>query len=929
MLGSGNMKEMQMQNEQGAARQSNRDWVVNPGEHAYMQDTTKGAIKTHTGPIVINQTGQEQPVIFDEGKFRTVSTIEEAVRQAPRAGEGDYIVLENPAENASHPEEAAVSNLPNLRHGCKVNIPGPDTFALWPGQTAKVIKGHHLRSNQFLLVRVYNEEEARKNWGKAVVKQAAQQTGSEGDDEKGGKGGKDGKDAKKETSGEATILSKAESLDLTIGQRLIIRGTDVSFYMPPTGVEVVPDENGSYVRDAVTLERLEYSILIDEDGNKRYEQGPKVVFPEPTEEFWTEGGKRKFKAVELNKIQGIHVKVIAPYEESGKKYKEGDEIFLTGKDCAIYYPRPEHSIIQYGDRMKHYAVAVPAGEGRYVMNRENGEIKTDKGPEMLLPNPVTHVIVRRVLSDKQVSLWYPGNVDALSYNRNLRAVSSEAGLEGSAGHVTEQVYTSSLRQAYGTGNAAYFADAMQADEMDADYEHAIPGGIRRGTKFTRPRELTLDTKYDGVPVICPWTGYAVMVVSKTGDRQVVVGPKTILMGYDEDLEVLTVSTGKPKNTDNLKEIVYLRVKNNKVSDIVEDVMTKDHVSLNIKLSFRVDFEGEPERWFEVENYVKFLCDHVRSMLKGSIRRMDIEEFYGDGVAVVRDIILGKHEPIGGETEEEGEEPKTARPGLFFEENGMRVVDVEVLMIQITDARVRDMLEDAQFEAVSGNILLAQAEKALKITCRQEDIKRQKAKAEAQTVVNDLKLEAERISEDQKVQKAHQDAKLARLEKDAKLADADEAVLDLKAERKLSRDKAVWNDKLKVAKDEQAMRIEELEKEAKLTVERFGAMQNGFSEALLALSSQDTMAKIAEALSVQQLIGGRSVADVLCKVFHGTSLEGMMGELLEKASGSGFKKVAYEEKSTRGGGVGPKQDGTGPHGQGEGPGGGRADGSGRR
>ena len=39
------------------------------------------------------------------------------------------------------------------------------------------------------------------------------------------------------------------------------------------------------MRDALTLERLEYCILVDQNGKKRYERGPQVVFPEPTEAF--------------------------------------------------------------------------------------------------------------------------------------------------------------------------------------------------------------------------------------------------------------------------------------------------------------------------------------------------------------------------------------------------------------------------------------------------------------------------------------------------------------------------------------------------------------------------------------------------------------------------------------------------------------------
>jgi major vault protein len=60
--------------------------------------------------------------------------------------------------------------LPNLDAGRKVNIPGPVSFALWPGQMMRVLQGHHLRSNQYLLVRVYDEEAAKLNWKNAVIK---------------------------------------------------------------------------------------------------------------------------------------------------------------------------------------------------------------------------------------------------------------------------------------------------------------------------------------------------------------------------------------------------------------------------------------------------------------------------------------------------------------------------------------------------------------------------------------------------------------------------------------------------------------------------------------------------------------------------------------------------------------------------------------
>ena len=46
-------------------RNAKRDLVLAPSEYAYMQDVTKGIVKTYTGPTVINPTAQERPVVFD------------------------------------------------------------------------------------------------------------------------------------------------------------------------------------------------------------------------------------------------------------------------------------------------------------------------------------------------------------------------------------------------------------------------------------------------------------------------------------------------------------------------------------------------------------------------------------------------------------------------------------------------------------------------------------------------------------------------------------------------------------------------------------------------------------------------------------------------------------------------------------------------
>ncbi|HEV7554154.1 MAG TPA: hypothetical protein VGO00_01800, partial [Kofleriaceae bacterium] len=497
-------------------RNSKRDLVLAPSEYAYMQDVTKGIVKTYTGPTVINPTAQERPVVFDPNtKLFSPCNLEEAVQQIAIAPEGYYIILRNPSMKYDHPPAGGVYPAPDLSIGRKINITGPCAFALWPGQMVKLVQGHHLRSNQYLLVRVYNEDEARKNWGQAVIKPASA----------------DGDIA-------ARPIGRVPA-DLTVGKQLIIKGTDVSFYIPPTGVGVVVDEQGNWVRDAVTLERLEYCILVEQNGKKRYERGPQVVFPEPTEAFITsKDGARKFRAIELSEIQGLHIKVIAPYSENGRDHKEGDELFITGKETAIFFPREEHSLIRYDGRDKHYAVAVPAGEGRYAMNRKTGEIHMVRGPAMLLPNPIDEVIVRRVLSDRECGTWYPSNAEVLHYNRSLRSLEDNGAAR--PGAVAEGEVQKRVRGP---------ASPAQQVAMGAAAPAQFGESLDRSNQFTKPRTIVFATKYEGVPSTNVWVGYAVLVVDKQGRRRVEQGPKNLLLEYDETLEVVQLSTGKPKTTD--------------------------------------------------------------------------------------------------------------------------------------------------------------------------------------------------------------------------------------------------------------------------------------------------------------------------------------------------------------------------------------------
>ncbi|HEY6174432.1 MAG TPA: hypothetical protein VIX73_08320 [Kofleriaceae bacterium] len=829
--------------------ENKRDLVLPPGSYAYMQDVTKGVVKTYSGPTVINPTAQERPVIYDPASntFRGTTALEDAMRIAPIAAEGYYIILRNPARANKHPDEGSAQPAAELEIGRAIIVPGPATFALWPGQSAEVIEGHHLRSNQYLLVRVYNEDEARRNWSKAVVKPATTDAGGTA----------------------AADPVAAPPPDLTVGKQLIIRGTEVSFYIPPTGIEVVRDAGSeSYAREALTLERLEYAILVDENGKKRYEVGPQVVFPLPTERFVEardDAGRpsKKFRAVELNEIQGLHIKVIADYVEAGVAHRAGDELFITGRDTAIYFPREEHSAIKYDGKAKHFATAIPAGEARYVMNRLTGEIRTVRGPAMLLPDPRSEVIVRRVLGDRECAAWYPGNADALAYNQGIRALMHNVPTTRQGAVSEGDIERGGKRVARPGGGGA--AAAMEASRVSGD-QALVADEFSRASTYTQPRTITLDSKFQGAPQITVWTGYAVLVVSKTGRRRVELGPATVLLDYDEGLETLGLSTGQPKSSDRVIETPYLQVENNQVSDML-GVETRDHVHVRLRLAYRVDFTGDPLRWFAIENYVKLLCDHTRSVLKSQLRRHAIEEFYASSTDRIRDIVLGAPGEGG------------RRPGMAFAVNGMRIVDVDVLEVALEDDKIRALLEQSQHDVVRASIDLSNLSRELAVTRQREAIARETAEVKQATRVRQDELARELAASELATALTRIGNALRESDERRKLVDVEQAIDGLKLAGRLDRVARERDQELAFGAREQAQQIELLRAQAETAVQRFTAASGNFSEALLALGRHETMVKVAEAWSVQRLVEGESLGDTLTRLFHNTPLKPLLDKLV--------------------------------------------------
>lgn len=798
-----------------------RDLVLSTNEFCFLQSKTNGAIKTYTGPITMTISAQESLVVFNAKtkKFEETQDFEKAKQLFISAPEGWYVVLKNPATDNSHPEAAKAVNSPTLEIGRKINIAGPVSFSLFPGQMTRVIRGHRLRSNQYLLARVYDAEAARKGIGTATIV---------------------------DTEGKEVTATPEEYF---VGQMIVIKGTEVSFYIPPTGIEVIPIENSNeYVRDAVTLERLEYAILKDEDGEKRYIHGPAVVFPKPTETFVAAPkGGLIFRALELSPISGIYVKVIAAYDEEKNgeiiHHPIGEELFITGNDQMIYYPRPEHAMIQYDGKYMHHAIAIPEGEGRYILNRLTGEITTVRGPQMYLPDPRTEVVVKRKLTNKECDLMYPGNSEVLIYNSGLteQAVERMAkkGLTGSA-------VTDALNSVYSTANQE---SALAIFEANAN--------ISRGVSYTKPRTITLDTKYEGVVAVDVWTGYAINVVSKSGDREVVIGPATRLFDYDETVEAITVPYG-----DKEEITAFLKTENNKVSDII-NAQTADFVDVQIKLSYYVDFlEDYKDSWFAVNNYAKYLCDNMRSLIKREIRTYNIKDFYADSTEIIRNIVLD----ISTDTE------ATDKPfGRLFRTNGMLVNDVDIIGIGV-EKDIAMILEKHQNELIQKSVELADAAARMEVVTALADVKKREAELNNKTALYALELEQKRTEEEM-----HNEEMIRVKKREAKAAEVQaqndlQGILTAIQSAEMARIKEKQDAEIAHAKE-----LAEIEKAKQVAYaatvkEIMSSIQPDLVAAISASTQAELLKEGMASISPYAIANGESVADTVNKLLRGTSLE---------------------------------------------------------
>ena len=929
---------------------------VTEREFLWVQDDDKGEVILHVGPTMVSPTAADRVVRDDgHGGFR-----EDSGNRPQRMIElmdSQYAVLSNPlAEPDEGPNgrfRPGRNESRSLRNGTRHMIPGPCSFYLRPGQRVEVRDAHELASNQYLVVKVYGEVDTSAPYHEITARSAAITTATAEDASGSSQGG----------------LQGTQPTELTRGQLIVIRGLDTQFYIPPTGVDVVPDlsvdaagtkltaaaarkllrslpaapqplsrrdlpasqnlsevglapeevaqaamevqalddelyeqkakraprrklggveqaarmrqvvqrpaaappaaaavgeagelsedevrgllasdvhrqalerevRKARLVRQAVVLGEKEFCVILDADGKRQIKVGPARVFPGPYDSFMTRGShNRIYYAYELLPQRALWLRFIAP---------------ITGERLAARLPRCvelEQESYSAGDEL------ILTGVNSFFFPFNEIEILHPLTGQPHVGNDHSDVFIEAIGIDQKSGI----------YVRDL--TTGEARLV--------------------RGKRSYLVDPRR----EVHITRAVP--VEQWNLWIGANE---PHKRSRTPVTTPWAlsitvphNTAVLAASADGHR-VIEGPCVELLEYEETLVPMTLSTGTPKTDDRTLRTCFLRTVGNQVSDVIR-VETADFVEIDVRVSYRVTFSASlRERWFTHDNYVAVLCDHLRSLVRGSCRQIVLTELWPNIPTLIRDIILGAKTDEG-------------RTGRLFDVNGMHVTEVEVLSSEVLDEEIAELLERVQRDSVSRQIGDRQAAEQLGSEKLQHAIERDRLALQSETrqrrdefeqLVRGFELQA-------RLAQARGDEDVARLATEFAIARA-KAELEAQAERdqtaavaaaerlgvqigaRVQADHKLHEEEQAHARAMGTLELERIPARSAATVAERQAVQPALVEALTALGDKLVLGEVAQNMNLVSLFKGKDVATLFAELMGGTKLARTIREMLPPAEG---------------------------------------------
>ncbi|MFT4974569.1 MAG: major vault protein [Myxococcota bacterium] len=919
---------------------------VTEREFLWVQDDDKGEVILHVGPTMVSPTAADR-VVADDGKGGFIESHATRPQRMIEVADNQYAVLHNPLldpenDTPNGPFRPNRNESRPLRNGTRAMIPGPCSFYLRPGQRVEVRDAHELASNQYLVVKVYGEVSRAAPYFEITARSSRITSATVEDD--------------------ATAHDiDPDSIRLSRGQVIVIRGLDTQLYIPPTGVDVVPDLSTNREGRKITaeaarriLEKLplppppteeaaadaapasaEEVQLMEEIQQQSAEPVTSKRASSPRRQGAVEQSARRRQRVQSPEQKApaapeprpegiaagdvaallaspIHRQALEREVRKGRLIREavvlGEKEYCTILDAdgkqqikvgpARVFPGPYDTFLTEGSNNRiYYAYELLPQRGLWLrfirqISREKLEQKLPRGvvldQEVYFPGD--EMLLTGVNSFffpfNEIEVLHPLNGQPHSGNDHSDVFIEAIGIDQKSGIYVRDLETGEARLV--RGKRSYLIDPRK----EVHITRTMP--VESWNLWIAANEAHKATRH---PIETPWAlsvtvppNTAVLAAASDSYR-VIEGPCVALLEYEETLVPLTLSTGRPKSDKETVKTCYLRTVGNRVRDIVQ-VQTADFVELQITVSYQVTFDPTlKDRWFTHDNYVGVLCDHLRSLGRSRIRQVTLTELWPTIPSVIRDTILGERTEAG-------------RKGRLFEENGMRVQEVEVLSSTILDREIAVLLETVQRERVSLLISDRQADEQLKSEKLRHEIERQKlemvqeARSRRATLdklidgleheramlsltnkeraaAEELRLTAERLA-------AEQDAQLTRDRQSLEahlLALSEQAVTESAADKE--RHSAVEAHEAAMAK----IRTAELAACSAATVAERKAVQPALVEALTGLGDKRLLEEVARNMNLISLFKGEDAASILQQVVGGSKLSRTIAELLPKSDES--------------------------------------------
>jgi hypothetical protein len=725
-----------------------KELVLVNNEFAWVKDLSGGMIYVYLGPhkeplsvdsvIVIQNSNREFiPIGGDLLKGQTFT----------QALENQYVILHNPEILGTRPMTRGKNEAVQLQTGKSVVKRGPCEFPLWPGQQTEVVDGHRMTSNQFLRIRVEGEIAAAdikplqdlimEDWLRPKPVQP---------EVKGSSTEVDAVYRIPRTSEEPETI-EVKPPELTIGSEWIVRGSRTKFFIPPTGVTVLPAtdhvtrSNDPYVMNGVQLEADEFVTLKNRSGRISYVLGPTTVIPCEDQVFSTDTrGNPKYKATSIDEKSGVLLRTLVAMTQSEIQRRMGSDVRVQFTPIAGSHEDRDESededrsrdekslppgtqlVVWRTKRLvfpadgieitkKFEAIHILAGTARYVKNFLTGRTRIVQGECLYLADPRCEEFVTRDIPEDTLALWFPGST---------------------------------------------------IDNYDSDL----------------------------VPCITIPQGTAAMILKRGANaevRRTIVGYATYFLEWNETLCVMKLSAsrgGEAKSYKNAIRVCYLWMQGNRINDVLTDGRTREDCQFEVQYTLSVDFDPDhKDSWFNVDDYVFLVCEEVRSRLRGGLLATSINDLSTNYVEIIRDIILGAKpvEPTkdsGNDLLIVGSKIAPHRPGIQFPRFGATLVDININGFQILDPRLQDQLRRLQMSGIEESVKTRQAQTALEGQQRRSEIEREQAilQRDSTKFSQTIELETTTSIEDTKRKKLEEEkqTKLAEVasQKESALAELD-------------------------------------------------------------------------------------------------------------------------------------------------------------